>query len=355
MFLRFSLIFNADGGAVRLVHLVRVVNLQHQVRGFSGVHLEGDPAGHFRRRGSLGPSEKDLFAVFASQMMSTVPRLLGGVVDADVATRLQDDVVGLVGVAVGLELGDVDGLAPGGDQVSDWVGDAKVVVVFLGNDVGHGHAEVLAVGQLEKAENDGGEDRTQHLHLDSRSVSIPVFGLDRHRFILGSGQNGHCCCSATRESKCQESILETGAGTDPMSVCTIGDEVFYHLLMQVEHRAAADSDPAWNGKSMQWQWLPHDGATRRGFRNRACANETMHLIRVMWGDFYRNLRAARKGESDRSHKHDRLRFQALARRAILKTKSRFNFFERHNFVAPSKSFLDDNFFPLILAINFFLF
>jgi hypothetical protein len=57
-------------------------------------------------------------------VVPAVPRLLGGIVDAHVAAGLQDDVVRLVRVAVGLELGDVDGLA----TVADLRGGTDVLI-----------------------------------------------------------------------------------------------------------------------------------------------------------------------------------------------------------------------------------
>ena len=107
-YLRLHLVLDVDGGAVRLIHLVRVVNLQNQVRGLFRVNLKRHPFRHFSRRGPFGPREQDLFSILTGLMVSTIPRFCRSVVDADASTRLQDDVVGLVGIAVRSKLGDVD-------------------------------------------------------------------------------------------------------------------------------------------------------------------------------------------------------------------------------------------------------
>jgi hypothetical protein len=76
-------------------------------------------------------------------MVSTVPRLFRSVVHTDAFAGLKDDVVSLVGVAVRLELGDVDRRTVIGNQFRHGVGDTKVVVVLSGNDVWHGDSKFV--------------------------------------------------------------------------------------------------------------------------------------------------------------------------------------------------------------------
>ena len=61
--------------------------------------------------------------------------------------------MGFVGVTISLELGDVDGVASGGYEVGNGVGDAKVIVIFLWSDIWHNHTEVTsAIGHFKKSD-----------------------------------------------------------------------------------------------------------------------------------------------------------------------------------------------------------
>ena len=87
--------------------------------------------------------------------MSTVPRLFRCVVDSDAFARLEDDVMSLVGVAVGRELRDVDRRTLAVHQVRHRVGDAKVVVVFGRNDVRHRDSKIIfAIGKIQNGDKE---------------------------------------------------------------------------------------------------------------------------------------------------------------------------------------------------------